>query len=980
MSARRLLLIDNDDDFHRLLHEQLSPYGFEIHQIAATADALAHVARVDPALVFISVEEPDKLGYSLCNKAKKSVAREMPVVLTTASVPPSGFQSHRRLKVHADEYLDKRTMSTEELIDKVDALIGLGGGQSELIDFPLEVEELDIEEAEEVLVEDIEMTGLGDEPGDEEEKTRIAQPDIISEALGEDSVAALLGMSGDPDLDDLAAIDAELEASLSARMTAPSDDVARGSDLDLGDASGMPLDDMGDLDSSPLSTREVEAVVTASAAAAEPPLFDEIETSSLPDPSFSQMMPEVVESTFEFDPATGAAPDARGPAVGRAPDGAQAARQAALEQESQRLRAELDAARQESDRLRAELDTRKRESERLRTEIDPGAPDRQRALEQENQSLRAEIDSKKHDSDRLRAELDAKKQESDRLRAEIDANKQDGDRLRAELDANKQEAERLRAELDPGAPDRQRALEQENQRLRAEIDAKKQESDRLRTELDQARAGAAGGAGFSRERELLSLREVINKKDHEILELRDEVGLKDREILDRKEQIRKLEHNKTALESKNLELEQRILEHSETIEALDRDKRGLSADKDGLAARIAELEAALQAQKEAGAAELERLQRVRDSAEQALRAEHVQAVAALEKQHASALAERDAQREQALRELRAELERQQQEALDARDRAHGQSLAERDAAHADALKQAEARHQAALAHAESQHRGEREEVEARHRAALAEAEARHRAAQAQAEAEHRQAQADAAVKAAEERDALRQSHADELTGMRARHTEELARQAEEHGRAQQAAVSAATRALEEQHAKALAQRERAAQEALEQARRQAKAEREDAEVEHERALAQAAQQHAAEKQALASSHAEAVQGLEAQLAGLRTEIENAQRTIGRLDHELRTDRRTLAEKDQAISERDARLAALKGELEEIESQNADYQEQVLKAYRRIKADEAAVERAKKALAIALTLLDETAGNGRDADASDGSRPGAEEAG
>lgn len=192
MSTRRLLLIDNDEDFQRLLHEQLSPYGFEIHHTLPSADALAHVSKVDPVVLFIAVEEPDKLGYSLCNKAKKSVARDLPVVLTTLSVPPSGFQSHRRLKVHADEYIDKRTMSTEELINKVNSLVGLGGQQSDIIEF---VGDMDIEEAEEVLVEDIEMSSLAEEI-DEDEKTRIAPPDIISDALGEDAVAALTGLRG----------------------------------------------------------------------------------------------------------------------------------------------------------------------------------------------------------------------------------------------------------------------------------------------------------------------------------------------------------------------------------------------------------------------------------------------------------------------------------------------------------------------------------------------------------------------------------------------------------------------------------------------------------------------------------------------------------------------------------------------------------------------------------------------------------------
>ena len=44
----------------------------------------------------------------------------------------------------------------------------------------------------------------------------------------------------------------------------------------------------------------------------------------------------------------------------------------------------------------------------------------------------------------------------------------------------------------------------------------------------------------------------------------------------------------------------------------------------------------------------------------------------------------------------------------------------------------------------------------------------------------------------------------------------------------------------------------------------------------------------------------------------------------------------------------------------MEKESAGYQDQILKAYQRIKSDESIVSRAKKALAIALTLLDESA--------------------
>ncbi|MBC7977616.1 MAG: response regulator, partial [Myxococcales bacterium] len=91
----------------------------------------------------------------------------------------------------------------------------------------------------------------------------------------------------------------------------------------------------------------------------------------------------------------------------------------------------------------------------------------------------------------------------------------------------------------------------------------------------------------------------------------------------------------------------------------------------------------------------------------------------------------------------------------------------------------------------------------------------------------------------------------------------------------------------------------------------------------------------------------------------------ARQNVRRLEAELVATRTAISERDQALTEhqtaiaaRDQRLAELGTQLDELEGENATYQEQVLKAYQKIKSDEAVVARAKKALAIALTALDD----------------------
>ncbi len=95
--------------------------------------------------------------------------------------------------------------------------------------------------------------------------------------------------------------------------------------------------------------------------------------------------------------------------------------------------------------------------------------------------------------------------------------------------------------------------------------------------------------------------------------------------------------------------------------------------------------------------------------------------------------------------------------------------------------------------------------------------------------------------------------------------------------------------------------------------------------------------------------------------GLGTARDNLKRSEGELASAVQTiaDRNAeLRAHSTAIAERDQRISELRGELAGLEQENASYQEQVLRAYQKIKTDEAMVARARKAMAIALTVLDD----------------------
>jgi hypothetical protein len=126
----------------------------------------------------------------------------------------------------------------------------------------------------------------------------------------------------------------------------------------------------------------------------------------------------------------------------------------------------------------------------------------------------------------------------------------------------------------------------------------------------------------------------------------------------------------------------------------------------------------------------------------------------------------------------------------------------------------------------------------------------------------------------------------------------------------------------------------------------------------ERRLASTEQQRKAEAEEASRQHAalEEQRGQEAEaarrtIASLERELSQAQGRASELGHLLDGERTELAN-------REATITSLKEKLEEVERQSTSVQEQALRALTKIRNDQALAAKAKKALAIALTMLDE----------------------
>lgn len=120
-----VLVLDNDKDFVSLLQNELGAYGFEIQAVNPDSDKIHTLNLFQAELIFIAVEAPDMVGYTLYDKARKKVGKFIPIALTTATLSSENFALHRQLKEPADAYLDKRRLVSKEILPEIRELIGL---------------------------------------------------------------------------------------------------------------------------------------------------------------------------------------------------------------------------------------------------------------------------------------------------------------------------------------------------------------------------------------------------------------------------------------------------------------------------------------------------------------------------------------------------------------------------------------------------------------------------------------------------------------------------------------------------------------------------------------------------------------------------------------------------------------------------------------------------------------------------------------
>ncbi len=465
---------------------------------------------------------------------------------------------------------------------------------------------------------------------------------------------------------------------------------------------------------------------------------------------------------------------------------------------------------------------------------------------------------------------------------------------------------------------RVREAEARNAELEARIHSLENERQTLRKEIEEARERFTQSATFSKEREFLGLREIINKKEKDILDLRDALDAKERQMLDHKDKIRELDRARRDLEESTIGFERNLVAANEKVAELGQDREKSAEREKGLKARL-------------------------DDAHVELRKAHDE-VDAIKKRavqdEARARAETD--------RLRGEMETR----LGEQEEAHRAETAALSDEHGQAMASAEGARQAELARLESAHRSEVEGLQRRLTEEQAQAGERLSNEVAKLRREHEKAIAAArdeqAIQLASERQSYEalaeqkeRDHRNEILGMRRRHEEEAL-----------AAEERRQRDIAEQEARRISE--------LEAAETRRRTELTSRDEDHHVRVTEIERRHLTEKTDLTEKHrSEYDQALgraaraEGELAARVQEIEQAYRRLAGVEADVDAARAELGN-------RDVRLAQSRDRIAELEGKVADYEDQIVRAFQRIRSDDKTAEKTRRALAVALALIDERA--------------------
>jgi hypothetical protein len=712
--SRRILLIDADTEFRDTLTQQIGRYRVVVMTEPDPDRALALASSDTPDLLIIAVEEPDKGGFKTFQKARKQLAAKMPIVLVTKSMSIDSFTKHRSLKVHADEYIDKRGLTKDELVGKLDNLIGLGDLQEEDVSIPVEDEiPMEIADGDVVLDEQLDDDAAA-EFGNQHEMATVGGNNtvLVDQMVSQELDGAFDALLGDEEpaaprgLPGVAPVPEPVERTNAGAIEVP-DEISSAHDAEpVPEPIPEPINATPDPDGPDMSG--IPEPVPHKIPDDEPEPEQPAMQSEFDELSIPERVMDGGRSSSSYEAVAGDEPNVDDlPAAPR--DVHEAAtpepEQSDVEEDDIGGRDSMSSIPIEDDDMVA-LDDDALEEIDDSDESDESEPVEEAAIAAEEPSpaaptLAAVPAERSQGTPTLAAPAVSEPSGLNQIPAEhARAKRATGSQASIDLGLDKlaQDAESEQS----GVYDR-KSLRKIGE-LERQIAQLKNELERARTQAEQA---AKGG---SRETQFLTLRESNAAKEKELKQVKASLEQQSKELAEAQEILRQTQQAKSTLEAKHVEVEQRLTEDSAKVKELAASLREATAQAAQLEqeldaktkaasnaeAKVAQLEKDLASERASGAASA-------SDAERKLRQERDQMVVRHKGELAALRAEMDAMHELSTGRLREELDAARNAAVEeAAEDARRVSAAQ----HEEAVAAIEHKHNAELIRIKSEHAGE----------------------------------------------------------------------------------------------------------------------------------------------------------------------------------------------------------------------------------------------------------------------------------
>ncbi|MFA4902826.1 MAG: response regulator [Desulfobaccales bacterium] len=126
MSAKYILIVDDDPDLVETVAMMLESKGFEVGKAYDGIEGEEAIKKRRPDVLILDVMMPRKNGYELCKELKSNKwTQEIPIILLTAvgeAVPTTSYSHAEGMAVEAEDFIPK-PVDAATLVEAVQRLL-----------------------------------------------------------------------------------------------------------------------------------------------------------------------------------------------------------------------------------------------------------------------------------------------------------------------------------------------------------------------------------------------------------------------------------------------------------------------------------------------------------------------------------------------------------------------------------------------------------------------------------------------------------------------------------------------------------------------------------------------------------------------------------------------------------------------------------------------------------------------------------------